>query len=423
MSNAKSDTLDHLIAAGDAMRSDLTEFYIDLHRHPELSFQEERTAAKAAERLRDEGYTVATNVGRTGVVGVLENGAGPTVMLRADMDALPVREQTGLPYTSGATGVDPDGNVVDVMHACAHDMHVTCLSGAAALLARNRDRWAGRLMMIFQPAEEIGSGARAMIDDHLFERFGKPDVVLGQQVTAEAAGTLTYRGGVTMAAADSFEIRMFGRGAHGSRPQASVDPIVMAASLVLRLQTIVSREVAPSEQVVVTVGSIHSGTKENIIPDSASLKLNVRSFSPEVRARVLDAIRRIANAEAAASDAPRAPEFRPLNSFPIMTNHPGATAQVAGALIDRFGSEMVSERALVQASEDFGEFGVAAGVPSVMWYVGGSDPNLIEAARREGRLDQFPGNHSPLFAPVIEPTMSVGIEALLTTSLAWLAPR
>ena len=423
MSNAKSDTLDHLIEASDAMRSELTEFYIDLHRHPELSFQEERTAAKAAERLRDEGYTVATGIGRTGVVGILENGAGPTVMLRADMDALPVREQTGLPYTSGSTGVDPDGNVVDVMHACAHDMHVTCLSGAAALLARNRDRWAGRLMMLFQPAEEIGSGARAMIDDHLFERFGKPDVVLGQHVTPEAAGVLTYRGGVTMAAADSFEIRLFGRGAHGSRPQASVDPVVMAASLVLRLQTIVAREVAPSEQVVVTVGSIHSGTKENIIPDSASLKLNVRSFSPEVRARVLEAIRRMANAEAAASDAPRAPEFRPLNSFPIMTNHPEATVQVAAALIDRFGSEMVSERALVQASEDFGEFGVAAGVPSVMWYVGGSDPNLIEAARRENRLDQFPGNHSPLFAPVIEPTMSVGIEALLTSSLAWLAPR
>lgn len=423
MSTAKSDSLDHLIVATDAMRPDLTAFYEDLHRHPELSFQEERTAAKAAERLRDDGYAVATGVGRTGVVGILENGAGPTVMLRADMDALPVREQTGLPYSSGSSGVDPDGLLVDVMHACGHDMHVTCLSAAATILARNRDRWTGRLMMIFQPAEEIGSGARAMIDDHLFERFGKPDVVLSQHVTPEASGTLSYRGGVTMAAADSFEIRMFGRGAHGSRPQASVNPVVMAASLVLRLQTIVAREVAPSEQVVVTVGSIHSGTKENIIPDIATLKLNVRSFSPEVRARVLDSIRRIANAEAAASDAPRAPEFRPLNSFPIMTNHPGATAQVAASLIDRFGSEVVQERALVQASEDFGEFGVAAGVPSVMWYFGGADPNLIEAARRENRLDQFPGNHSPLFAPIIEPTMSVGIEALLTTSLAWLAPR
>ncbi len=423
MSNAKSDSLDHLIAGSDAMRSDLTEFYIDLHRHPELSFQEERTAAKAAERLRDEGYSVATGIGRTGVVGILENGAGPTVMLRADMDGLPVREQTSLPYSSGATGVDPDGNVVDVMHACGHDMHVTCLSGAAALLARNRDRWAGRLMMIFQPAEEIGSGARAMIDDHLFERFGKPDVVLGQHVTPDAAGAIAYRGGVTMAAADSFEIRLFGRGAHGSRPQFSIDPIVMAASLVLRLQTIVAREVAPSEQVVVTVGSIHSGTKENIIPDTASLKLNVRSFSPEVRARVLDAIRRMANAEAAASNAPRQPEFRPLNSFPIMTNHPEATMQVAAALIERFGSEVVNECGLVNASEDFGEFGVAAGVPSVFWYIGGADPNLLQAARREGRLDQFPGNHSPLFAPIIEPTMSVGIEALLTTSLTWLSPR
>ncbi len=423
MSNPKADSLNHIVAGIDAMRSDLSELYTDLHRHPELSMQEERTAAKAAERLRHAGYAVATGIGRTGVVGILENGAGPTVMLRADMDGLPVREQTGLPYASGSTGVDPDGLVVDVMHACGHDMHVTCLAGAAALFSRNRDRWAGRLMMVLQPAEEIGSGARAMIDDGLFTRFGKPDVVLGQHVTPEAAGTLSYRAGVTMAAADSLEIRLFGRGAHGSRPQASVDPVVMAASLVLRLQTIVSREVAPYEQVVVTVGSIHSGTKENIIPDTASLKLNVRSFSPEVRARVLDSIRRIANAEATASDAPRPPEFRPLNNFPILSNHPGATAQVAAALSDHFGRELVSERALVNASEDFGEFGVAAGVPSVFWYIGGADPNLLQAAEREGRLDQFPGNHSPLFAPVIEPTLSVGIEALVTTSLTWLSPR
>jgi amidohydrolase len=417
------DSLADIVSGLDEMRPTLAAFYQDLHRNPELSMQENRTAAKATERLRAEGYEVSTGIGRTGVVGILENGPGPTVMLRADMDALPVREQTDLEYASIATGVDADGESVPIMHACGHDLHVTCLTAAAALFARNRGRWAGRLMMVFQPAEEIGGGARAMIDDGLFERFSKPDVVLGQHVIPAPAGALFWRSGVTMSAADSFEIKLFGRGAHGSRPQSSIDPVVMAASLVMRLQTIVSREVAPSEQVVVTIGSLHAGAKENIIPDHATIKLNMRSFSPQVRQRVLDAITRIANAEASASNAPRLPEFRPLNSFPILTNDPEATGRTVGALTRYFGDERVREIPLVNASEDFGEFGTAAGVPSVFWYFGGLDKEYLRIAEQEGRMAEVPSNHSPLFAPVMEPTISTGVEALLACGLTWLRSK
>jgi amidohydrolase len=417
------DNLAQIIAGLEAMRPELATFYQDLHRNPELSMQEHRTAEKAAERLRTEGYAVTAGVGKTGVVGILENGTGPTVMLRADMDALPLREQTGLAYASGATGVDPDGEPVYIMHACGHDIHVTCMSAAAALFARNRERWAGRLMIVFQPAEETGSGAKAMIDDGLFDRFTRPDVVLGQHVIPAPAGTIGWRAGTAMAAADSFEIKLFGRGSHGSRPQSSIDPIVMAASLVLRLQTIVAREVAPSDQVVVTVGSLHAGTKENIIPDQASIKLNVRSFSPDVRQRVLDSIRRIASAEATASNAPRPPEFRPLNQFPTLVNDPEATGRTISALTRHFGEERVAEIPAVNASEDFGMFGTAAGVPSVFWTFGGLDPEYVKAAEREGRMDQIPVNHSPLFAPVIEPTISTGVQALVAGALTWLRAK
>jgi hippurate hydrolase len=277
-------------------------------------------------------------------------------------------------------------------------------------------------MMVFQPAEETAAGAKAMIDDGLFDRFGKPDVVLGQHVIPAPAGVIRWRSGATMAA-DSFEIKLFGRGSHSSQPQSSIDPVVMAASVVLRLQTIVAREVAPSEQAVVTVGSLHAGTKENIIPDQASIKLNVRTFSPAVRQRVLDSIRRIAIAEATASDAPRPPEFRPLNRIPILANDPEATGRTAGALTGHFGEERVQKTPPWMASEDFGEFGAAAGVPSVFWFFGGSDPEHFRAAEREGRLAEIPFNHSPLFAPVIEPTISTGVEALVAGALTWLRSR
>src|SRR4051812_37498908 len=285
----------------------LEALYKDIHSHPELSMQETRTAGLATERLRAMGFEVTTGVGKTGVVGVLRNGEGPAVMMRADMDALPVEEATGLPYASKVKAIDREGKTVPVMHACGHDMHVAWLVGATMVMAQARDTWRGTLMAVFQPAEETAEGAQAMIDAGLFKRFAKPDVVLGQHVMMGPAGTLAGRAGAITSAADSMRIRLFGRGAHGSMPQASIDPVVMAAATVMRLQTIVSREIAAADSVVVTVGSLQAGTKENVIPDEAIIKLNVRTFDEGVRKRVLAAIKRIVNAEAAASGAPRLP--------------------------------------------------------------------------------------------------------------------
>ncbi|MGH8147935.1 MAG: amidohydrolase, partial [Rhodanobacteraceae bacterium] len=295
---------------------DLENLYTDIHSHPELSMQETRTAGIAAERLHAAGFEVTAGVGKTGVVGLLRNGDGPTVMLRADMDALPIEEATGAPYASKVTATDPDGKTVPVMHACGHDMHVTWLAGATTLLAQTRTSWKGALMAVFQPAEETAAGAQAMIDDGLFKRFPKPDVVLGQHVMVGPAGAVGGRTGTITSAADSFQIRLFGRGAHGSMPQTSIDPVIMAAATVMRLQGIVAREIAPTEAAVVTVGALQAGTKENVIPDEAVIKLNVRTFDEAVRRRVLAAITRIVNAEAAASGAPKPPEITPLDRYP-----------------------------------------------------------------------------------------------------------
>jgi amidohydrolase len=362
-------------------------------------------------------------VGGTGVVGLLANGDGPTVMLRADMDALPVREATGLPYASTETATDRDGSQVPVMHACGHDMHVTWLIGATTLFARARDAWQGTVLAVFQPAEETAQGARAMIDDGLFDRFPKPQVVLGQHVMPGPAGEISYRVGTTQAAADSLEVRLFGRGAHGSMPESSVDPVVMAASTVLRLQTIVSREVAAAQSAVVTVGALQAGTKDNVIPDDALLKVNVRSFDEGVRRHVLDAIRRIVNAEAEASGAPEPPKIETTEHYPLTTNDADATGRVAAALRARFGDDHVHELAApVSASEDFGSFGTEWGVPSVFWYVGGTDPDVYHRAEQAGRVaDDIPTNHNPRFAPVIDPTLATGVQAITTAALDDLA--
>jgi hippurate hydrolase len=397
----------------------LRDVYRDIHSHPELSMQERRTASLAAAHLQDAGFAVTTDVGRTGVVGLLANGEGPTVMLRADMDALPVKEATGLPYASTATATDPDGNPVPVMHACGHDMHVTWLIGATSLLAASQSAWRGTVLAIFQPAEETAQGAQAMIDDGLFDRFPKPHVILGQHVMPGPAGEISYRAGTTQAAADSLEIRLFGRGAHGSMPESSVDPVVMAAATVMRLQTIVSREVAATQSAVVTIGALQAGTKDNVIPDEALLKVNVRSFAEDVRGRVLDAIRRIVMAEAQASGAPRPPEITTTEHYPLTTNDPEATARVAAALRARFGDEHVHQLATpVSASEDFGSFGTEWEVPSVFWYVGGTDPEQYRRAEQAGRVaDDIPTNHNPRFAPVIDPTLATGVEAMVAAAL------
>ncbi|MGH9326974.1 MAG: amidohydrolase [Terriglobia bacterium] len=419
--NDKAQQARAVLANLGALIADLESVYKDIHSHPELSMQENRTAGIAAERLRAAGYEVSSGVGGTGVVGVLLNGDGPTVMLRADMDALPVREATGLPYASNVT-VDQNGKSVPVMHACGHDMHVTWLIGAATLLARTRNVWRGTLMPLFQPAEETGAGARAMIDDGLFGRFPKPSAVLGQHVMVGSSGTVGTRPGVITSAGDSFEVRMFGRGAHGSMPQASIDPVVMAAATVLRLQTIVSREVAPTEAAVVTVGSIQAGTKENVIPDEAVIKLNVRTFDEDVRKRVLAAIERIVNAEAAASRAPRKPEITPLDRYAFVKNDPEATKRVVDAFRSYFPADRVEETEATTASEDFGSFGTEWHVPSVFWFVGGTDPEMYARAKKSGTTADIPTNHNARFAPVIHPTLEAGVEALVIAAQAWFSP-
>ncbi|SCW72867.1 hippurate hydrolase [Sphingobium faniae] len=414
-----SEPLRRLLAGLPDLLPMLEASYKDIHAHPELSMQESRTAGIAAQHLADNGYEVTTGIGKTGVVGLLRNGEGPTVMLRADMDALPIREDTGLDYASTATAVDPSGKAVPVAHSCGHDMHVAWLMGASMLFARHQDAWRGTLIMLFQPGEETAQGARAMIDDGLFERFPRPDVVLGQHVMVGPAGTVAGSAGPITSAADSLQIRMFGRGAHGSMPQASIDPVVMAASTVLRLQTVVSREVAATEAAVVTVGVLQAGTKENVIPDEALIKLNVRTFDEDVRKRVLAAIERIVNAEAQASGAPRPPEITPLDRYPLNVNDRQASDRVAAAFRAYFSADRVHHTGPAPASEDFGCFGTEWNAPSVFWFVGGTDPELHAKAKAEGRLNELPVNHSPHFAPVLHPTLQTGVEAMATAAMAW----
>lgn len=405
----------------DALLSTLETVYKDIHAHPELSLQERRTAAIAAAWMEQCGYEVTTGVGRTGVVGVLRNGDGPTVLLRADMDALPVQEETGLAYASRARGTDRFGNETAIAHACGHDMHVAWLMGATRLLAEGRNGWRGTVLAVFQPAEETGEGARAMIEDGLLHRFPRPDVVLGQHVVPAPAGTIGWRAGTVMAASDSWEVILFGRGGHGSMPQRSVDPVLMAASTIMRLQGVVAREIAMTESAVVTVGTVQAGRTENVIPDQALLRLNVRSFKEEVRGRVLAAIRRIVEAEAAASGAPKPPAVSVIGEHPLTRNDCQAARKVADALERRFGKERVREIEPVSASEDFGLLGAAWGAPSVFWFVGGADPARFAAAMAAGTLDELPGNHAPDFAPVIHPTLQAGMEAMVAAAEAWLA--
>jgi amidohydrolase len=406
----------------EGILSPLGDLYRDLHSHPELSTQEHRTASKAAQQLKMAGFEVTPGVGGTGVVGVLRNGDGPTVMLRADMDALPVKEATGLPYASTATGTDASGNEVPVMHACGHDMHVTWLVGATNLLAKAPEVWRGTLMAVFQPAEETGVGAQAMIDDKLFERFPKPDVILGQHVMPPSAGQISYRPGVTQSEEDNIQVRLIGRGGHGAWPESTVDPIVMAAATVLRLQTVVSRETETDEPVVVTIGSLQAGSRGNVIPDDALLKINVRSFDPKVRTRVLAAIERIINAEASASGAPTPPEITYYDHFALTVNNPKQTRHVAAALRAQFGADRVEQlQDPLSVSEDFGSFGSEWGVPSVFWYVGGTDPAAYRRAEKAGRVaEDIPTNHSSKFAPVVHPTLETGIQTLTTASLSYL---
>ena len=401
---------------------ELASLYRDLHAHPELAFAEHRTAGIVAERLRGLGYQVTTGVGFTGVVGVLSNGEGPVVLLRADMDGLPVLERTGLPHASTARAKDSGGTDVPVMHACGHDMHVTCLLGAAAELAAARDAWRGTLLLVFQPAEEAGKGARAMIDDGLYARFPVPDIVLGQHVMPLPAGVLAVHGGPAMAGGDALRVVLYGEGGHGSRPETTVDPILMAAAAVLRLQGVVSRELAASEAAVLTVGALRAGTAPNIIPDQAELLLSLRFFNDKVHRKARAAIDRIIRAEAAASGAAKEPEITTDVSFPVLVNDPAACARLTEMF--NAGGTLTLDPGPVTGSEDVGLLAAAAGVPCAYWFLGGSDPALfagvttVEEAR--AIVDTLPSNHSPLFAPVIDPTIRTGVAALTAAAREWL---
>ncbi|MFD6530626.1 M20 family metallopeptidase [Streptomyces sp. NPDC060184] len=415
-----SDGARTVLAGLDGIRSGLEDLYKDLHAHPELGLQEHRTAARMAGALREAGYEVVEGIGGTGVVGVLANGAGPVVMARADMDALPVQERTGLPYASTATVTGEDGSEQPVMHACGHDLHMTALLGGARLLAESRDAWRGTFVALFQPSEEKGDGADAMIADGLTSRVPRPDVVLAQHVLAHPAGYVGTRPGPFLSAADSLRVTVYGRGAHGSMPQASVDPVVMAAMIVVRLQTVVSRELAATTPAVVTVGSIHAGTGPNVIPDSAVIQLNVRTYDEASRAHVLSAIERIVRAECQASGSPAQPLIEKIAAFPPTVNDEAVTERVAEAFAAHFGEDAHTVE-LQTASEDLSLIPDAYGVPFTYWGIGGTDPELYAEAVRNGTVARdVPVNHSPFFAPVLQPTLDTGVSALTVAALAWL---
>ncbi|WP_433033809.1 amidohydrolase [Actinomycetospora sp. CA-053990] len=411
------------MAAHDDIKIDpgLADLYKDLHRHPELGFQEHRTAGIVGERLDGLGFDVTTGVGRTGVVATLRNGPGPTALLRADMDALPVREETGLDYASTVTATDEHGKTVSVDHACGHDLHTTCLLGAAEALATARDRWSGTLLLAFQPAEELGVGAQAMVDDGLYERFPRPDVVLGQHVAPLPAGKIAGHAGASYAGSDSLRVRLVGKGAHGSMPEASVDPVVMAAETVLRLQTIVSREIPSTATGVLTVGSIHAGDAANVIPGEAELQLNIRSYDTGVRQRILDAVERIVRGVAVTSGAPQEPTITEIERFPVVVNDAAALGRTLEAFAAWLGPDAILDPGAGAGSEDVGILATAAGAPLSYWLLGGTDPALFSTGdMSDPALLSVPSNHSPYYAPVLEPTLTLGVTALATAVRTWL---
>ncbi|KAI9675016.1 MAG: hypothetical protein M1817_001422 [Caeruleum heppii] len=409
----------------DQHRPDLgryEELYRDLHAHPELSTQEERTAKITAQHLRElPDFDVIEGIGGFGVVGILRNGSGRTILLRADMDGLPVQEKTDLPYASTDTMKDKvDGLTKPTMHACGHDTHVTCLLAATEVLSKARREWKGTLIALFQPNEERAGGAKAMIKDNLYQKVPVPDIVLGQHVMPLKAGTLGTRPGLMASAADSFLITLYGRGGHASQPHRTLDPVVMAAQVIVRLQTIVSREVAPAEAAVVSVGSIQAGMTENIIPDQAVIKVNVRTMNAQTRAKVLASIQRIVKAECEASNAPRAPLIEPTSQFPLTINNEEVTTALEESFAAYFGESYSSDVPMLQGSEDFPVLATAEGRPYCYWVFGGVDPDRWDEAEEKGTIDEIPINHSPYFAPVVQPTLKTGIDGMVVAALTFL---
>ncbi len=390
----------------------LDALYKHLHSNPELSLREARTSARLAQELKEIGFEVTENVGGYGVVGVLKNGDGPTVMVRTDMDALPVIERTGLPYASKVRVRDKNENEVGVMHACGHDMHMTCWVGAARVLAGMKDHWKGTLVFIGQPAEEVGAGARMMLEAGLFKKFPRPDYAFALHCAHNLPyGSIAYTEGLAMANVDSVDIIVHGKGGHGAAPHSTIDPIVLAARIVLDLQTLVSRETNPVDPAVVTVGSIHGGSKHNIIPSEVRMQLTVRSTKDSVRKHLVDGIQRIAEAAAKGAGAP-APEVKvnPAEFTPALYNEPELTRKTADLFKDILGADKVTSRPPMMGGEDFSRYGRDR-VPICMFWLGTIDPKRVAESEREG-AQPLPSLHSDLFAPVPDPTIKTGVLAM-----------
>jgi amidohydrolase len=393
----------------DSVFSNAHALYLDLHQHPEISSHETRTAAVLAERLRGLGFEVTEHVGGTGVVAILKNGAGPTVMLRTELDALPVEEKTGLTYASKIRMKDDNGRDVPVMHACGHDLHMATLFGTAALMARSKDTWHGTLMLIGQPAEETISGAENMVKDGLFKRFPKPDVGVALHDTNNMpAGKVGLVSGYMNANADSIRVTVYGKGGHGATPERTIDPVLIAARIVVSLQSIVAREIKPGDAAVITVGYIQAGTKNNIIPDEAQMGLTVRSRKPDVRQHLLEAISRVAKGEAEVAGAERMPLVEKYESTSAVYNDPALARRLQTTLETTLGKDNVVQEEPIMTSEDYSVF-VEQGVPSLYFTLGAANPQKYAEAKASGK--DLPSNHSPLFAPDSEPALRVGIAA------------
>ena len=394
--------------------------YKDLHSHPELGKQESRTASIAAKHLERLGFQVRSGIGGHGVAGVLQNGPGRTVLLRADMDALPVLEETCLPYASHVRQQNSAGEEVPVMHACGHDMHVACLMAVSTLLRDCKSTWSGTLICVFQPNEEGGAGAQAMVDGGLYHLVPIPDIILGQHVDHRRAGNVAICPGPFMAAADSFIVTIYGRGGHGSQPQFCVDPIVISSYIIVRLQSIVSHIVAPLDAAVVTCASIHGGSAENVIPEQVELKLNVRTYDPDVRKRILDAVHAIIRSECQSAGATKDPDIKPYSSLPVTDNDAKLSKTLSTTFTEFFGGNRTETLEKLAGSEDVSNLAKPNLTPYAFWCFGGTDAKEWDEAKKEDRLGLIPRNHSSKFAPVIEPTMATGVQALALGALRFL---
>ncbi|KAF2201625.1 amidohydrolase [Delitschia confertaspora ATCC 74209] len=422
LSNPVASSLTELLCAASINIEKYEALYKFFHEHPELSNLEAQTAKTIADQLsRFPAFNITTNIGGHGVVGVLKNGPGKTILLRADMDALPILEATGLPYSSKVTMPDVEGVMRPVMHACGHDMHMTCLLAAAEMLLKLMQRWSGTLIVLFQPAEERGTGAKAMVDDGLYgkHKIPVPDLVLGQHVMAMRAGSVGSKMGTIMAGADSMKITLFGIGGHGSQPHRTIDPAVMAAHVVVRLQTLISREINPSDISVLTVGSLQAGHTENVIADSAEIGVDIRSVRPETREKLLASIRRIVKAECEASGAMVAPVFRMTRHLPNTVNDESMMKTLVKSFGEYFGDDFDANIPTTTISEDFSVLATSQGRPCAFWHWGGIEERLWDQKLKEGKIDDIPANHTARFAPVIQPTLRTGIHALCVAALSF----